>query len=426
MAEPLTAVRLVCDAYEQSIALPHVALKIDGFLWATGSQWTMETASRYGFLRLMNRRLKSDWPYYSREQREGRLYHAIKAAVCRGYDPLVVEWWFKTYMPDQDVLTMATVYKLAFRHTRLPALAWARQELKEDLPSPEYCESPDTAALLLSRGDYSCTRLSLHRRWESYATFQSIKRCFTYQDQHEDSFEIYGGEYAVDEALRCGLLADLKWLLQHRPQFFQPNHVASHRRNHDGACLLRNAIRYGNVDAAKWLASLSPELLFEDPRHTFEDSLDALHPFRYDLETLRWVLSQYVWRKPRNRSYWMCEARDYAARSGNMEMLEFVYKIRFQTAQAASKAMRRWGEAQVYPVMDDAAALGDLDVLLFFHGHRSRRYTARAMTDAAANGHLEVVQWLQEHRSKGSATEAIKAAAANGHHEIVQWLGQFI
>ncbi|EQC32335.1 hypothetical protein SDRG_10082 [Saprolegnia diclina VS20] len=72
--------------------------------------------------------------------------------------------------------------------------------------------------------------------------------------------------------------------------------------------------------------------------------------------------------------------------------------------------------------MDDAAANGHLDVVIFLHEKRAEGCTTEAMDNAAANGHLDVVIFLHEKRAEGCTTEAMDRAAANGHLEVVTFL----
>ncbi|KAG1687476.1 hypothetical protein DVH05_005167 [Phytophthora capsici] len=72
--------------------------------------------------------------------------------------------------------------------------------------------------------------------------------------------------------------------------------------------------------------------------------------------------------------------------------------------------------------MDDAAANGHLEVVMWLHFNRSEGCTTAAMDCAAANGHLEIVTWLHTHRLEGCTSKAMDGAAENGHLDVIQWL----
>lgn len=119
------------------------------------------------------------------------------------------------------------------------------------------------------------------------------------------------------------------------------------------------------------------------------ESVDELRNFRCNMAMVKWPTTG----DDLSRKLWLCDARDHAARSGNLGMLKFVYKTRMEScmsAQAATKAMRNWGASKV-ELMDGIAGHGLLDVMQFLCSHRIRRYSAISMDNAAANGHLDVV-----------------------------------
>ncbi|TMW58610.1 hypothetical protein Poli38472_010169 [Pythium oligandrum] len=101
---------------------------------------------------------------------------------------------------------------------------------------------------------------------------------------------------------------------------------------------------------------------------------------------------------------------DWAAAQGNLELLEEFHKDEFATVTCTTDAM------------DQAAEHGHLEIVQWLHEHRHEGCTSAAMTMAASQGHLDVVQWLHAYRTEGCDSGAHLGAAGNGHLEVVRWL----
>lgn len=293
MPKLLTAVSLVYDKHAHLTALHHVVDAIDAFLWPHPS-WTLESASKCGLVQLFDRLLKNEWPGFDRKCRERRLSQAIQAALLNGYGVQVVSWWFHKYMPGQEVVSMREVYVRAVQYRYLLVLSWIYEETNGDLPDTNdrpynvYTSSPVVAAWMLDRGDRPpWNRIFLDKRTVS-VSFQSIKRCLLYADDENTTCKIHGGHRAIQTGLAGGQLKDLLWLFEHRREFFGPNH-------------LRDAVRNGNLETAKWLVETYPKHYFNNPKRSFDQDVDDLGPSRYNLDMVKWVLCEYTWRKERSQ-----------------------------------------------------------------------------------------------------------------------------
>jgi hypothetical protein len=287
MTELLTVVSKVCGSRHHVNALPHVAHAIDAYLWVDASNGSMERASKHGLIHLLDRLLQLECPGFNQQCRELRFRNAIKAALECKYDMRVVTWWIQRYMAEQKDFAIGVAYNLAIYHRHFPALEWLYHETEGNLPRYTLCAyslSPDTLAWRLDHGDpWPPKRLSMSTIDRSDpVSFQCIKRCFIHQDECS-SFQISQPDKVVNEVLAFGQPDDLQWLYEHRRALFKPNH-------------LRNAVRFGNLEAAKWLVRTFPLHYFYYPRQTFDAFCADLRPYRYDLETVKWVLCEYVWR----------------------------------------------------------------------------------------------------------------------------------
>ncbi|EFA78154.1 hypothetical protein PPL_08804 [Heterostelium album PN500] len=99
---------------------------------------------------------------------------------------------------------------------------------------------------------------------------------------------------------------------------------------------------------------------------------------------------------------------DNAASIGNIEMLEWIHH---NTTTGCSTS-----------AMDSAARNNHLQTVIWLHENRLEGCSTLAINDAASKGNLEVIKWLSENRSEGCTTTAIDNAAGAGHLETVQWL----
>ncbi|KAE9312824.1 hypothetical protein PF008_g19881 [Phytophthora fragariae] len=70
--------------------------------------------------------------------------------------------------------------------------------------------------------------------------------------------------------------------------------------------------------------------------------------------------------------------------------------------------------------MDNAAAIGRLDIVQWLHAHENTvGCTTAAMDNAASRGEIAIVEWLHHHRSDGGTSRGVDQAAMNGHRHIL-------
>lgn len=421
----LTAARVVSNSHPQVAALPHVAHKIDAFLFLAGtSHWTLESASRLGCVRVLDRLMTQEYPGLNLNGRKLRLG---LATVEGEYDLQVLQWWVQTYLPGgqipvpstvrwavpgdrppREISSMACAFKFAIRHARTPVLEWLHNETRGELPRlerPVDCHDPEIVLWLREHGArLTKIRLSLHHRYKSQADFETIKQCMLYEDQADSSVELVDVEKAVAKIIERGEMESLLWLLQHRPTVFRSYH-------------LMVAIRHNRLTVAQWLQRSFPWHFFADPARTFPKAYAAGSCY-FDLALVEWVICEFNWIKQKKRLAWINDAMVFAAGSGNFELLESVCTLRMQIFPASTKGNRVCNPA----TMEEAAACGHLAIVQWLHDEQSVCCSARTLDRAAAGGHLDVVEWRDNHLSKGCSIEAMDAAAAHGHLKMVQWL----
>lgn len=177
----LTSVRLVCSTVA---ALPHASHAIESFLLS--SQWMLESASKHGFVGLLDRLLAQEWRGFNRRCRELRFHCAILDAPY--YEHSIrscVPWLLDTYLPDQKLLPRTHLFELAIQDAHLPLLEWLCRDNKGAFPPLNHhvtYSDPDTVIHLHEYGgDISRVQLLLGR-CKSNASLQSICRCLALQD----------------------------------------------------------------------------------------------------------------------------------------------------------------------------------------------------------------------------------------------------
>lgn len=125
MEEPLTSVSLVCRAQPLMAALPHVAHKIDAFLWVDTTRWTLIEAADRGFVRLMDRLVKRKPPtirVFRNPTVRASMWSAIE--VDRS-DLHVLDWWLKTFILKHDAAVLPRIFQIApTDRASFPVLDW--------------------------------------------------------------------------------------------------------------------------------------------------------------------------------------------------------------------------------------------------------------------------------------------------------------
>ena len=80
-------------------------------------------------------------------------------------------------------------------------------------------------------------------------------------------------------------------------------------------------------------------------------------------------------------------------------------------------------------IVDQAAIQGDLQLIQDYHYRDDSDtivFTPNTMDEAAASGQLDIVIWLHENRYEGCTTNAMDWAAENGHLDVVKWLQEHV
>lgn len=177
----LTAVGLVCDTDASVAALPHVALTIDAFLDSSVDQWTLERASKRGFVRLLHRLKQQESPQMSTSFREERFKAATRIAVRDG-NVASLHWWMTTYLPDtyEDL-----VLENAIQHEQLDVLEYLWQHNGSTVQDWDWskgvtCDKPAFAYWLHDH----ISGVALTLRTNEYSDFEFVKWAHAHRDTY--------------------------------------------------------------------------------------------------------------------------------------------------------------------------------------------------------------------------------------------------
>lgn len=105
--------------------------------------------------------------------------------------------------------------------------------------------------------------------------------CAKWLLEHRDELKYEYVEYSLLCAIRHGNFDFVQWVCHECPE------LQSTR------CAHQVAVESGHLEVAKWLYKTFPDTECEDPRYG-----------SVDLETNKWLLSEYTWRSIENRTNW--------------------------------------------------------------------------------------------------------------------------
>lgn len=434
----LTAVASVCDIYIS--ALPQIPQLIDCFLFAVGSDWTLESATVFGSVRLLDRLKSYEWSGVDQSFREARFDAAIATAI-RKVDTEVLDWWLAVYLPERAADVMPTMMALACKSRQLAMLQWLHKRGYLDTLENSVevvCKTREIADWLYELGNDKITvtyRVKFSSDEDAFTLLQSaISRGIPYLNPS-------GYRSVADDAAASGHMEALQWII-------------AEGVGQCSASAINIAIRSGHSNVAKWLYA-----------HYARGYFEELTRGCSDLATAQWVLSEYNWSSEFARNSWIREA---IANSGafairRLDVAEYLFMAcpeadEGEAIEAAAthgdlhliQRLSEHGARSTPDAMETAAFRGHLDVLRWLHEFRNENctefgvnlaaqrghldviqwldknnpecFTSAVMDDAAGWGHLEVVKWLHHNRSEGCTTKAVDAAAGRGYLDVIKWL----
>lgn len=408
----LISVSVVCRSHARLTVLPEAEYIVEAYIDNFSDRWTLENASRRGFVRLLDRLGEREWSRVSLHFRELRLKHAIDEVVALQENVPVLHWWLTNYLPEKRDSHSSDIFTMAVQYNRLNVLKWLKEH--DLLRNIDLTRTFTSVFPQITRW--------LHVNLPGVRMKISLTRCSTESDfefvkwalRHESVHKVCGVANCFDDAAFNGNLLLLEWLHQDRSERCDPQ-------------MLTRVIYNEQLEVAKWLWSTYPEEFFDDPAVSWFEPLDN--------SIKSWLAFEYHWKDVLKRKAWIHSSIKIAVETRDSKSLEFFLNI--QTSSNCYKAMQRCVDrgdlklAQMLltyqaPVsvfcLDTAAARGHLEMIQWLDGSAPVMCTTKAMNMAAAFNHLDVVKWLQANRSEGCTTNAMDHAAGGGHLEMVRWL----
>lgn len=379
----LTCVRVVSRSDQDLLsALPHVVQRVSALLNHSHG-WTLESASEAALPHLLNFLEPLEWRGVSLAFRRARFEYAVQQAANSGHLE-VLQWWLQRYLPDRDRTKL--VLRLAALHGHVQIIQWLYEQ--QLLPSPSDVEP--TAEF--TRCDHP--------------------KVIYWLDTHGIKLDL---EISLDLAARNGDLAFLEWMYARRDRY---------------SVVCPPNIDSADMDILKWLTTHYPQLHFTN--------LGTLAVQDGNLKAVKWLIESFKWKRRSDRDARIEWLTIFAAHFGQLKIMKYLYSIfnvpRFNrwhhlpmvAARSGNLEMMQWLHSIPFYTttqsMYQAAESGHLEIIKWLHENRIEGCTTAAMDDAAANNHLHVVKWLHENRTEGCTTDAMDMAATNGHFAMVRWL----
>lgn len=72
--------------------------------------------------------------------------------------------------------------------------------------------------------------------------------------------------------------------------------------------------------------------------------------------------------------------------------------------------------------LDQAAASGNLELLVWLHENTTATCSTTATDRAARHNYFHAIKWLHENRTEGCTTDAMDSAVENGRLQVIKWL----
>lgn len=408
----LTAVAVVGRAYPRFASLDHAVKCVEEFKGEYTCKWTLESASKAGFVRLLRVLGEQEC---GDEFRKARGLYAAESAVKAG-NLEVLHWWLGTYLSGLQV-NMMDLFRVAAEFGQVHILAWISTNSEQQ---QKYQDPIRITRNYQEVAYWFHQHRQLHQAAAPIQVFldannTSLDLAFAkWIHSRAGEFQVKNKSYATGSAAANGDMMMVKWLYASGWDKWPVRAVDSAAAN-------------GHLDVIKWMFTTCQS---QDYHGAATAAIINGHTHVID-----WIAKRFKWRSVNPRTAWFNRYISTAARVGNLEMVKHLFKYRsvYNPCEASSLAASygyinivQWLDANGFDsstkAMDGAASNGHLEIVQWLHAYRREGCTSAAMDGAAAFGHLDVVKWLHENRTEGCSTNAMDAAAEYGHMKVVQWL----
>lgn len=351
--------------------------------------WTLETASRAGFVHLLDLLAAQEWPGVRATFRRLRCRYAVGEAASDGKLD-VLEWWLSSYYGGRELRGACdTVFELAIARGHYHLLDWMNTHDKIPMGNARSrgvpCDDPAIIQWLHELGH----KVPLIVKLWSAETEEDLVY-MKWLLKHKRSFKrIDGWSWVAFNAAYEGNFRIVKWLYTNRPNDFTIN-------------VLKGAISGGNLKIAQW--ANARKLCSDNSGVSFDR-----RPFKSLTQPMmEWLVTASRWPSEEERGHWINVTIVNAIKLRDLEAVKFLYG--FQDFEPGNREL-----------MATAADIGHLDILQWLHGQGavSDRWS---VCSAAQAGQIQVVQWFGENRPENISEYAMYDAVSGGQLEVFKWL----
>lgn len=352
-------------------------------------RWTLESASRAGFVHLLDLLAAQEWSGVSSTFRRLRCRHAVGEAADKGQLD-VLQWWLSSnYGGCQLRGAYDTIFELVIARGHYAMLDWLNHQDKIPVGNARSkgvpCDDPDIVQWLHEEGHKVPLIVKL-----CYADTEEDLTYIKWVLKHKRAFKrIDGWAWAGFNAAYQGNFKIVKWLHANRPTDFTIG-------------VLKGAISGGNLKIAQWANARKV--------YKYNTGVSFDHrPFKsLTKPMMEWLMSESQWPSNEERGYWINVTIRNAIKLGDLEAVKFMYG--FQEYEPGRDM-----------ITETAAEMGRLDMLQWLHdqGAVCDRYSDGS---CAIGGQLQVFKWLHEQGTLTPSADVVSKALRSNHPDLVQYI----
>lgn len=404
----LTSVALVLKRARVTALPVEVVLRLDGFI-DQSANWTLETATNAGFVHLLHRLARREWPGVGVEFRKLRYQYGVLNATNNG-DLSALKWWASSYLTETPMpLNTAMIFARAAQNGHVHILDWLK--VRGLLPSnrfdanPPYTSHP-SVVYWIDEQQAMVVDLSLAARTGDLVFLRWI------HERPHPRKEVVNWHKVPYLAAVHGHLKLVQWIYENRSSEF-------------GAEVLKGAVVGGHVAIARWVYA---KWKFDLPNHLQADDIN--------IEMVTWLKNKFEW--PSTSAYvaYVNNAIIDAARLGKLDVLKLLaqdHSLIVSGGQAMERAagnghldivrsLHGQGVAVNSSAINATIQSGHLQVVKYLHKHYSGEWTEHETYSSVYFGRLEVLKWLYSCGIARFNPQTMKIAAKFGHRAIVAWI----
>lgn len=372
------------------------------------SELTMDLAAEYESINIVK------WLHYNRV--DGCTEFALDIAANNG-DIELLEFLHENR--NEGCTMDALIYGADNNHLNI--VKWLHKYRINDIPEYAYSFAIDNS---VRNSNLEMTQYL----YEKYKERFNNNRCFCDRIINiaagEDNVEVLKwlheitNKYSYKEmniAARYGHIENIKWLHNNRNINIinERTDIILLEQNHDEKSrAIVYAAEAGYIDIVKFLYEIERNITIGIIQEAVNAAAKNGHidiiKYLYYLDPKRKIYNKY--------------AINYAARGGLLDIIIFIH-----TTNNENIANCNYGRVCSKNAMDNAALIGNLNIIKWLHKNRTEGCSKNAFYNACKNGHYDVAEWLIINKREYCAytSRNIDNAAANGNLKIIELLDHY-